>query len=121
MMMGLCLAACGLGEMQAARQYLQQVLEMSLARKWTAVIAQCLPFAAVIAADAGEAVRAVELLALASHHPLSPKGWLQRWSLLTRLRAELETALSPTTFISSWEQGQAFELEATAEALLKEL
>ena len=121
MMMGLCLAACGLGEVQTARQQLVQLLEMSLARKWPAVIAQCLPFAAVIMAEAKEIKQAVEFLALAFYHPRSPKGWLKRWPLLTRLQAELETALSPTTFANLWERGQAFELEAMAEILLKEL
>lgn len=121
MMLGLCLAACGLGELQTARQQLQQVLEMSRARKWPAVVAQCLPFAAIIKAKAGEAGRAVELLALAFHHPLSPKGWLEKWPLLTRLRAELEAALSPVAFAAAWEWGQALDLEATAQTLLEEL
>jgi hypothetical protein len=121
MMMGLCLAACGLGEMQIARQQLQQVLEMSRARKWPAVMAQCLPFAAIIKANGTEAGRAVELLALAFHHPLSPKGWLEKWPLLTRLRAELEAALSPAVFATAWERGQALDLEATIQTLLAEL
>ncbi len=118
MRMGLCLAACGLGEMQKARERLEQVLEMSLARQWPAVIAQCLPFAALITADAGEAERVVELLALAFHHPASPKGWLAKWPLLTRLRTELESELSATSFATAWERGEALDLEMTAQALL---
>ncbi|MDX1411203.1 MAG: hypothetical protein R3351_03530, partial [Nitrospirales bacterium] len=121
MLMGFCLAACGLGEMQAARQYLVQLLEMSLARKWTAVIAQCLPFAAVITADAGEAERAVELLALAFHHPLSPKGWLKKWPLLARLQVELKAALPADAFATAWKRGLTLELEATAHRLLTKL
>ena len=118
MMMGLCLAACGLGEMQTAKEQLAQLLHMSLARRWPAVIAQCLPFAAIITADAGEAERAVELLSLAFHHPRSPKGWLKKWPLLTRLQLELKAALPADVFAVTWERGQALDLEATAHALL---
>jgi tetratricopeptide (TPR) repeat protein len=120
MIMGLCLAACGLGEVQTARQYLQQLLDMSRVRGWPGVMAQCLPFAAIIAAKSGEPEQAVELLGLAFHHPLSPKGWLEKWPLLTRLRAELEAALSPAAFATAWERGQTLDLEATAQALLVE-
>jgi len=121
MIMGLCLTACGLGEIQKARQHLEQVLEMSRVRNWPAVMAQCLPFAAIIKANAGEAGRAVELLSLAFHHSLSPKGWLEKWPLLTRLRIELEVALSPAIFAAAWERGRVLDLEATIQTLLEEL
>jgi DNA-binding SARP family transcriptional activator/predicted ATPase len=121
MMMGLCLAACGLGEMQTAKQYLVQVLDMSLARKWPAVMAQCLPFAAIIKANAGDLGRAVELLALAFHHPLSPRGWLDKWPLLARFRTDSEAVLPPAVFVKAWEQGQALDLEVTVRALVEEL
>ncbi len=120
MIMGLCLAACGLDEMPTARQHLQQLLDMSRAYTWPAVMAQCLPFAAIIKAKTGEPERAVELLGLAFHHPLSPKGWLKKWPLLTRLRAELEVALSPAVFATAWKRGQGLDLEATVQALLVE-
>jgi tetratricopeptide (TPR) repeat protein len=118
--MGLCLAACGLGEVQTARQHLEQALEMSQMRNWQAVMAQCLPFAAIIKANAGEVRQAVRLMALAFSHPLSPKGWLDKWPLLMRLRAELEAVTSPVDFATAWEQGQALDLEATVQMLLEE-
>jgi predicted ATPase/DNA-binding SARP family transcriptional activator len=120
MMMGFCLAACGLDEMQTAAQHLRQVLEMSRLRQWPAVMAQCLPYAALVKTDAGDPERAVELLALASHHPLSPKGWLAQWPLLARLRAGLEAALPGTAYAEAWERGRTLDLEATVRALLDE-
>jgi hypothetical protein len=93
---------------------------MSQLRNWQAVMAQCLPFAAIIKANAGEVRQAVRLMALAFSHPLSPKGWLDKWPLLMRLRADLEAVTSPVDFATAWEQGQALDLEATVQMLLEE-
>jgi predicted ATPase/DNA-binding XRE family transcriptional regulator len=118
---GLCLAACGLGDLPAARQHLQRVLEISLIHQWPPNAAKGLTFAAIIAAKSGQAERATELLALVFHHPLSPKGWLGQWPLITRLRAELEARLTEERFQAAWQRGATLDLFAAAQEQLGEL
>jgi tetratricopeptide (TPR) repeat protein len=118
---GLCLAACGLDDLPAARQHLQKVLEISLIHQWPPNAAKGLTFAAIIAAKSGKSERATELLALVFHHPLSPKGWLEQWPLITRLRAELEARLTPERFQAVWQRGETLELLATAKQQSTEL
>jgi predicted ATPase/DNA-binding XRE family transcriptional regulator len=118
---GLCLAACGLNYLPAARQHLQRVLEISLIYQWPPNAAKGLTFAAIIAAKSGKPERATELLALVLHHPLSPKGWLGQWPLITRLRAELEATLTPEGFQATWRRGATLDLLATAQEQLAEL
>jgi predicted ATPase/DNA-binding XRE family transcriptional regulator len=116
--MGLCLAACGLDDLPAARQHLRKVLEISLIHQWPPNAAKGLTFAAIIAAKSGRSEQASELLGLVFHHPLSPKGWLAQWPLITRLRAELAIALSPDRFAAAWTRGTQLDLLATAEAVV---
>ena len=118
---GLCLAACGLDDLPAARQHLQQVLEISLIHRWPANAAKGLTFAAIIAAKSGKSEWATELLGLVFHHPLSPKGWLEQWPLITRLRAELEATLTPACFQTAWQRGATLDLLATAKDALAAL
>ncbi|MEP7189439.1 MAG: hypothetical protein ABI901_09645, partial [Roseiflexaceae bacterium] len=65
--------------------------------------------------------QATELLGLMFHHPLSPKGWLEQWPLITRLRAELEATLTPTRFQAAWKRGETLDLLAAAKEQLAEL
>lgn len=112
--MGLCLAACGLDDLPAACQHLQKVLEISVINHWPPNAAKGLTFAAIIAAKSGKSERATELLGLVFHHPLSPKGWLEQWPLITRLRTELEVTLTPKRFQTVWQRGETLDLLATA-------
>ncbi len=82
--------------------------------------AQCLPAAAIIAASEGQTERAAELLALAFHHPTSAAGWLEKFPLVTRLRASLKAELTPKVFAAAWERGQAMDLAETVAILLHE-
>jgi hypothetical protein len=119
--MGLCLAACGLDDLPAARQHLQKVLQISLIHRWPSNFAKGLTFAAIIAAKSGQPERATELLGLVFHHPLSPKGWLAQWPMITRLRAELAITLSPDRFAAAWTHGTQLDLMATAAVVVAEL
>jgi hypothetical protein len=119
--MGLCMAACGLDDLPAARQHMQRVLEISLLYQWPPNAAKGLAFAAIIAAKSGQAERATELFALVLHHPLSPKGWLTQWPLIKRLRAEVEATLTPGRFQGIWQRGATLDLLATAHEQLAEL
>jgi len=118
---GLCLAACGLDDLPAARQHLQKVLEISLIHQWPPNAAKGLTFAAIIAAQSGHPERATELLGLVFHHPLSPKGWLAQWPLITRLRAELAAMLPQDRFAAAWAQGTQSDLMTTAAVVVAEL
>ncbi len=60
----------------------------------------------------------MELLGLAFNHPTSHTGWMEKWPLLTRLRADLEAELGAEVYSAAWERGAALDLETTARALL---
>lgn len=120
-LIGNCLAACGLNDPNSAKQHLYEVLKVSHTFSWIANYAIALPFAAILVDNTGQPERATELLGLAYHHPLSPKGWLHCWPLLARLKTDLKSGLGPDTFESAWARGTALDLEATAEMLLAEL
>jgi hypothetical protein len=73
-----------------------------------------LPVAAFLYRD-----RAVEWLALALHHPKSAAGWVQRWSLVDRLRADLEQSLPSEQFSTAWIRGQTLDLRAVVDKPLE--
>ena len=75
--LGLVFAACGLGDYTLARRCLQKVLGSSTPYHTPATADLVLPAAALILAHEGEWERAVELLALAFDHPVSPKDLLE--------------------------------------------
>jgi hypothetical protein len=60
----------------------------------------------------------VELLALAFHHPASPRGLLEKWLLFIRLRAELEAELGPEIYAAAWERGRALDFQAALTELM---
>ena len=74
--------------------------------------AMLLPAAAAVWAGEGNPEGAVEMLALAANHSLSPPGWQARWTLLTQLRTDLAAVLGPERYQAVWERGQSLELEA---------
>jgi hypothetical protein len=78
----------------------------------------CLPVAAVVLAHEVELERAVELIALSFTHPASTPTWMERWALLTALRADLEAELGPQTYQEIWERGQKLNLETEVAELL---
>ncbi len=77
-----------------------------------------LPVAAIILAHEGQKERAVELIALAVTHPLSPPGWMEQWSLLTALRSDLAAELGAETYEAAWERGKQLNLETVVAELL---
>jgi len=120
-LMGMCLAAYGLDDTPDTGQHLQQVLDISLKNEWPANAAKALTFAAILFAQTGKPERATELLGLVFYHPLSPKGWLAQWPLITRLRTELTVTLPPERFAAAWARGARMDLMTTAETVMAEL
>ena len=118
---GLCLAACGLDEIQIARQELRVAIEFALRFHAVPHQTQCVALSAVILAREDKPILAVELLSLAIQHPRSPQGWLGKWPPIKRLRTELEAHLTNREFANAWEHGCTRDLETTVEILLTEL
>jgi tetratricopeptide (TPR) repeat protein len=112
-------AACGLGDLPGARRYHHQALaELTRIGQPYIIPLNLVGIAALLAAE-GEKERALELLALVIHHPIS---W--RWMKHHRaapLVAQLEAELPPDVAATAWERGRARDLDATVAELLDEL
>lgn len=78
------------------------------------------PAMAFILAHEGEKERAVELLAMAYHHPASPTALLEGWPFLARLRSELKDALSPEVYNAAWGRGKALDFDTTLTVLTEQ-
>jgi DNA-binding CsgD family transcriptional regulator len=113
------IAACGLENHDAAHRHMIMALKQFEPRSH-GMMTWCLPVAACIEAHTGSQERAVELLGLVFTHPASATGWMEKWPLLNRLRAELEASLGPKAYAAAWERGQALDLEAVVAQLLEE-
>ncbi|MCZ7546440.1 MAG: hypothetical protein M5R40_24235 [Anaerolineae bacterium] len=101
------LAACGLGDFDAARNHIRTGLRiMSMDLQLAGTLTICLPTLALILAHEGRRVRAAEVLSLAFSHPVGPVGWMEQWPLLTRLRADLEAELGPARCAQAWAHGE---------------
>ncbi|MFN2130426.1 MAG: ATP-binding protein, partial [Anaerolineae bacterium] len=74
----LALAARGLGRHAEARQYLGQALRISLKTRGMIATAIALAAGALLLCDAGETERAIEIYALATHHPFAANSaWFE--------------------------------------------
>jgi predicted ATPase/DNA-binding SARP family transcriptional activator len=111
-------AACGLGDLQGARKYFSQALETATTVRWTSVTLLALVGVGALLATEGKKERALELLALILHHPLS---WRWTKDRAAPLVAELEAELPPDVVAAAQERGRARDLEATVKELLAEL
>ena len=114
-------AQIGSGKFLVARKKLQVVLTRASMLDASGSQTRCLPAAALLAAADGRLEHAAEYLALAFHHPASATGWLEKFSLITRLRRRLEKELSEKDLAAAWERGKTLDLVETVAALLKEL
>jgi predicted ATPase/DNA-binding CsgD family transcriptional regulator len=100
----LMMAHCGLGEYQEVRRLAHEYRFLQYRPL------HIIPGLAVAEAYEGDKERAVELLGLVFTHPKSPKGWIAKWPLLTRLRDELCTELGEETYNAAWERGKNRDL-----------
>jgi predicted ATPase/DNA-binding CsgD family transcriptional regulator len=109
--LGLTFAVCGLGDYSSASRHLQDALQTSPPYRNPVMMILCVPAAALILAHEGEPERAMELLALAFHHPASPIKLLEKWQQITDLRTALETQLNPEAVAAANASGQALNFE----------
>ncbi|GCE31254.1 hypothetical protein KDA_67380 [Dictyobacter alpinus] len=115
---GQAMAACGQGQYVTARQHYTTLFWERYNDPGPATI--CLALEAVAQADEEKLEHATELLGLAFHQSEQVSGWLRRWSLITRLRAELKRQLGEDRYHTAWEQGKQRDLATIIRSLLGE-
>jgi ATP/maltotriose-dependent transcriptional regulator MalT len=71
----------------------------------------CLALEAAARAHDGMLEEAAELLGLAFHQPAWASGWLHRWPLIARLRADLMRQSGEEAYRAAWERGSCHDLE----------
>ena len=118
---GLVYAHCGLGDFQSAAKELNKALTIAKSVNAISWQLQSLPAAALIATHEGRLERAVELLALAHHHPAAATGWFVKFPLVTRLQEKLNSDLTQDAYNTAWERGETLDLMDTVNHLLKEV
>jgi ATP/maltotriose-dependent transcriptional regulator MalT len=113
------MAACGLGDYRSAKLHNQALLRYVVMVHYPQYTHYGLSINAFILAHDGESQRAVELFALTFAQYLNGIGWLERWSLFTKLRADLETQLTPNGFAEAWERGTRLDPKAVVTGLIE--
>jgi tetratricopeptide (TPR) repeat protein len=117
---GLGYAARGLGNIPQAQQHLSEALRAIVEIGTFLPLLFALPLAALLLADHGEQVQAVEVYALASRYSNVAKS---RWfeDVVGHHIAAVAATLPPDVVAAAQERGQARDLETTAAELLVEL
>ena len=117
-LLGMAYANFGLGDYPAARSNLLKSIDVARSIKALGWQTQCLPAAALLAAEDGQTEWATSILALAFHHPASATGWMQEFPLIIKLRSSLEYELTPPVFKASWEWGKRLDLEEAVTSII---
>jgi predicted ATPase/DNA-binding CsgD family transcriptional regulator len=115
---GLAIAHCGQGQYAAARRSYPALFEQQYDDPASATL--CLALEAVALAHEGRLETSTELLGLAFQQPPWINGWLHRWALIARLRADLRCQLGEETYQAAWERGASQDLLTTIESILGE-
>jgi hypothetical protein len=106
----LAIIACAAAEYPTAKRYVIPVLQLIQTNRVDMALSGLAVSAAILAHE-GQPQRAVETLALAMNQPTRLVGWMDKWPLLTRLRADLERDLGPEVFHTVYEQGGTLDIE----------
>jgi ATP/maltotriose-dependent transcriptional regulator MalT len=115
---GLPLAACGLHDYETARQANLRALRFARRLNAPGRYLWHLPATCVLLVHEGQMTRAAEILGLVFTHRASAPAWMERWGLLTRLRAKLEAALGTAEYQAAWERGEEADLKSVVSEML---
>jgi predicted ATPase/DNA-binding CsgD family transcriptional regulator len=113
---GQAIADCGLGQYAATRRSYAEPFWGRLDDPGHATA--CLALEAAARAHDGMLEEATELLGLAFQQPAWASGWLHRWPLIARLRADLQCKLGTEPYQTAWQRGAAQDLETTIRSIL---
>lgn len=116
---GQAVVACGLGQHEAARRSYAALFGEQRDDPGPATV--CLAVEAAARAYNGGLEEAAELLGLAFHQPAWASGWLQRWPLLARLRADLIGQLDQDVYQAAWERGCRHDLQTIIRSILDDV
>ena len=113
---GQLVSACGLGDNEAIRLSLSELSHRILDARVHALFG--LAAAAVLCANTHQPEKAVEYLSLAFAQPDSAIGWMKRWTLILRLRAQLEAELDPEVYAAAEKRGRSLEPQRLIQQLI---
>jgi predicted ATPase len=119
-LVGLGLAARGVGQLPQARKHLYGALHLATELGSCIPLMRGLPVAALLLADEGQSERAVEVYALASRYPcVANSQWYE--DIAGQHIAAVAATLPPDVVAAAQERGRARDLDATLAELLDEL
>ena len=116
--LGFAIIAMGQGEYEVAQRHLQDGMTFAFDSQQFIATSWYLSVANILMAHESKLEQAVELLGLAYHYAPNTIGWLDKWSLLSRVRADLEAELGLDGFASAWERGKNSDLDTIVQQVL---
>lgn len=117
----IAMAYCGLDDYANAEQALHRSWQLAQQMSYFASTTWSLPVLVLLAIHQGDLENAVRYAALVRTHPLSPKPWLDEWSLFVDAEDYLQREFDSETFARLWQEGQALVLDDVARELLVSL
>ena len=115
------LLSSGTGDYEAAKRHLLQPLTLSVMTSSQYYMTIFIASAAILYANDDRLELATELLGLSLNKPIMVTGWMSHWVLLSRVQAELQDELGQAAFAAAWERGQALDLKAACEEVLRKI
>ncbi len=117
---GLMMAACGLGDFETARACCKRLITNETLTNFRWAKRRALPGYALCFAHEGQSERALELVAMIARDAAEIVIWAFHWPLFARLRAQLESAMSPAQAAAMWAHGENMDWDTLMTSLLNE-
>lgn len=106
------MACGGLGDTAGAERHLREVFQRSKQMNFFASATWGLPLLIIIRAQQGRLNEAAGYVGLLRNHPLSARGWIDQWTLLTETEAYLRKELGEAVYHAAQTAGQNLQLDA---------
>jgi hypothetical protein len=116
--LALAFAACGLSEYDVAKTHVNVIREYLTVSGSVDRRTKVLLVAAIIEGNEGDREYATEWLGCVFTYPTDATGWMEKWPLITRLRADLRAELGEDAYNAAWERGATLDLETMIQELL---